>query len=472
MTRMPRPARPILLVDDEENVLLSFDTELHNNGLNNLVTCSDSRDVISLLERIQPSAVLLDLWMPYVSGEELLEKITAHHPEIPVIVVTGLDQVETAVRCIKAGAFDFLAKPVEGGLLTATVNRALKFFDLNSEVDSLRRSLGSAELEKPEVFAGIVTESEEMLALFRYVEAIASGSQPVMIVGETGVGKELFAQAVHEAGRRPGPFVSVNAAGLDDNVFADTLFGHSKGAYTGADESRIGLVEKTAAGTLFLDEIGDLAQASQLKLLRLAQEREYLPLGVDQVKRTEARLVVATNQNIETLVDSGRFRRDLYYRLRTHLIRIPPLRDRLEDLPILTDRFLADAARDFSKKKPTPPPALFTLLAGHRFPGNIRELKAMVYDAVSRHQGKVLSLEAFKEHIRPCENRNRKSPEQCMEDAMSLFASCGRLPTLNQAGEMLVAEAMRRSKGNITQAASLLGVTRQALSKRLKRADD
>jgi DNA-binding NtrC family response regulator len=460
------------MVDDEEQVLISFDTELRSGGLNNLASCSDSREVISVLEKIHPAAVLLDLWMPHVSGEELLEKITVDYPEIPIIVVTGLDQVETAVRCIKAGAFDFLAKPVEGGLLTATVNRALKFYELNSEVDSLRRSLAGQALANPGIFAEIVTENEEMLALFRYVEAIATGSQPVMIVGETGVGKELFARAVHQAGRRPGPFVSVNAAGLDDNVFADTLFGHSKGAYTGAQDTRTGLVEKTQSGTLFLDEIGDLSQTSQLKLLRLAQEREYLPLGVDQVKTTEARLVVATNQDIEALVSSGRFRKDLYYRLRTHQIRIPPLRNRLEDLPALIDRFLTDGARDFSKKKPTPPPELFTLLAGYHFPGNVRELKAMVYDAVSRHQGKVLSLEAFKEHIRPGENRNHKSPEQCLEDAMSLFAACGRLPTLAQAGELLVTEALRRAGGNITQAAGLLGVTRQALSKRLRRGDD
>ena len=471
MNVKPHPKKPILLVDDEEQVLLSFDTELRDRGLNNLISCDDGRRVRSILAEQPLSAVLLDLWMPHLHGEEILDFIAAEYPDLPVIVVTGLDQVETAVRCMKAGAFDYLVKPVEEGLLAAAVERALAVGELHDEVESLRRGLFAGRVERPEVFSAILTQSEEMLGLFRYVEAVAAGSQPVLITGETGVGKELFARAVHAAGPGHGPFVAVNAAGLDDAMFTDTLFGHRKGAFTGADEDRPGLAEQAAGGLLFLDEIGDLSPNSQLKLMRLIQEREYLALGDDRPRKFQARLAAATNQDLVRLMEEGRFRKDLYYRLRTHQIHVPPLRRRLEDLPLLVERFLEDAAVDLGKKKPTAPPELYTLLAGHRFPGNVRELQAMVHDAVSRHQAKVLSLEVFREHVQPGRDPD-KDPAQCAEAASTLFASCQTLPTLNQAADLLVGEAMKRAVGNITQAAGYLGISRQALSKRLRREAD
>ncbi|MEW6266870.1 MAG: sigma-54 dependent transcriptional regulator [Thermodesulfobacteriota bacterium] len=469
MIQSLHPIWPILLVDDEEHVLISFDTELRNAGYSNILSLNDSREVMGLLAGGRFAAVLLDLWMPHVSGLDLLARITADHPEIPVIVVTGLDQVETAVTCMKNRAFDYLVKPVESGLLTATVEKAIAYRELGREVESLRHGLFASRLERPEVFKAILTHSDEMFALFRYVEAIAPGSQPVLVTGETGVGKELLARAIHATSGRKGPFVPVDVAGLDDTVFADTLFGHRRGAFTGADQTRDGLIMSAAGGTLFLDEIGDLSPVSQVKLLRLAQEREYTPLGEDYPRRTDARLVVATNQPLPALIEGGRFRKDLYYRLNTHHVHVPPLRCRLDDLPLLVDHFLESAARDLGKKKPTPPPELFTLLAGYGFPGNVRELRALVYDAVSRHSARVLSLDRFREYIRP--NQDGRAPEVslCDEPLRSLFASCGRLPTLNLAADLLVAEAMKRVEGNITQAAGMLGITRQALSKRLKR---
>ena len=463
------PIHPLVLVDDEEHVLISFDTELRENGFNHIVSCADSREVIPLLAERKAAAVLLDLWMPHLSGEELLEHIASEYPETPVIVVTGIDQAETAVRCMKSGAFDYLVKPVESGLLAATVNRALKYRELSDEVESLKDRLLDDRLEHPEAFESILTRNGHFLALFRYVDAIAPGRQPVLITGETGVGKELFARAIHAAGDRSGPLLAVNAAGLDDAVFADTLFGHQKGAYTGADQTRIGLIEKAAGGTLFLDEIGDLSQASQLKLLRLVQEREYMPLGDDQVKKMRARLVAATNQNLEEQLESVRFRRDLYYRFRSHRIHVPPLREHLDDIPILVEHFLQMAAEEMNRKTPTPPPELFTLLGNYHYPGNVRELKAMVYDAVSQNRSNMLSLASFYKYIRPIESGGGRNIGQCLDKASTLFASCRQLPTLNQADELLVAEAMKRSNGNITQAAGLLGISRQALSKRLKK---
>ena len=465
------PLKPILLVDDEEQVLFSFDTELRDSGFTNLISCSDGRKVESILAEQPISVVLLDLWMPNIYGEEILKHIASEYPDVPVIVVTGLDQVETAVRCMKLGAFDYLVKPVEEGLLATAVKRALEKGELQNEVESLRRGLFAGRIERPEVFKDILTQNEEMLALLRYVEAVAAGSQPVLITGETGVGKELFARAVHGAGTGNGPFVAVNAAGLDDGMFTDTLFGHRRGAYTGADKDRPGMAEQAAGGVLFLDEIGDLSLASQLKLMRMIQEKEYLPLGDDRPQKFQARLVAATNQDLVKRMEAGEFRKDLYYRLRTHQVHVPPLRRRIDDLPLLVEHFLETAALDFEKKKPTAPPELYTLLAGYPFPGNVRELQAMVHDAVSRHQAKVLSLDVFREHICPGFNKGRDTAH-CTEAASTLFASCQTLPTLNQAAELLINEAMKRADGNITQAAAYLGISRQALSKRLRRDID
>jgi DNA-binding NtrC family response regulator len=285
-------------------------------------------------------------------------------------------------------------------------------------------------------------------------------------MGESGVGKELIAKAAHTLSGCRGQLVAVNVAGLDDMVFADTLFGHTRGAFTGADQPRRGMIEEAADGTLFLDEIGDLSIPSQVKLLRLLQEGEYFPLGSDRPKRLKARVVVATHQELSQKQASGTFRRDLYYRLCTHLVNVPPLRERKGDLPLLLDHFLEDAARALGKKKPTPPRELLQLLATYSFPGNIREFKALVYNAVSVHRDRVLSMDTFLKTIGRPEARQiqdiTKQPEQ------NLYAGLERLPTFGEAAELLVEEAMSRANGNQTIAARLLGISQPALSKRLK----
>ena len=250
----------------------------------------------------------------------------------------------------------------------------------------------SAEPAHPEVFADIVTRDSSMLAIFKYAEAVAPTTLPVLITGETGVGKELIGRCIHAASGRSGSFVPVNVAGLDDTLFADTLFGHVKGAYTGADAAREGMVAKAGEGTLFLDEIGDLAPESQIKLLRLLQEREYYPLGTDRPRPASARFVFATNLDIAKAMGDGKFRKDLLYRLRSHHIRIPPLRERPSDLPVLLDHFFQKAAKVVGKDQPPVPRELLPLLGSYAFPGNIRELEGMVFDAVVRHQSHTLSL--------------------------------------------------------------------------------
>jgi len=322
-------------------------------------------------------------------------------------------------------------------------------------------------IEKPEGFDEIITNSKEMLAIFQYIESIARTSQPVLITGETGVGKELIARSIHALSGLKGPFVAINVAGLDDNVFSDTLFGHIKGAFTGADKMRRGMVENASDGILFLDEIGDLGLASQVKLLRLIQEAEYLPLGQDELKKTNVRIVTATNQDLWAFQRAGKFRKDLNFRIRIHHIHVPPLRERMEDIPFLVDHILGEAARALKKKKPTLPRELFKLLGTYSFPGNVRELQTMVFDAVSRHKTGTLSLEAFKSHIAG-KQKDRISPTEAESEETALLTFSRKLPSIKQATQLLVAEAMKRAGNNQSIAARILGISQQALSKRLK----
>jgi len=464
------PGHPIMVVDDEESILFSIDTSLRMAGLDNIITCSDSREVMPVLSEQPIEIMLLDLNMPYVPGEDLLGKVRSEFPEIPIIVITGTVDVETAVRCMQSGAFDYVVKPLEESRLVTAVNQALAFNELKKENLALKECIFSDKLEHPEAFSEIITGNKKMLSLFKYIETIASTSQHVLITGETGVGKEMISKAVHSVSGFKGSFTAVNVAGLDDHTFSDTLFGHVKGAFTGADRDRHGLVEQASGGTLLLDEVGDLSHASQVKLLRLLQEGEYLPLGRDNPRYSNARILTATNQNLWSLQETGQFRKDLFYRLGTYHIQLPPLRERMDDIPLLVETFLEEAALSLSKKKPTPPKELFTLLGTYAFPGNVRELRAMVFDAVSRHTSKMLSLDVFKAHIKKEGGRPVSLTTEDKNDSLMLFQ--GKLPTIKQATELLVEEAVKRSRGNQSVAAQILGISQPALSKRLKKRDE
>ena len=469
MTESAYPIFPVMLIDDEEQALKSFEMALRSAKMNNIINCHDSRDVMPLLHSRDIEVMLLDLRMPHISGEELLPKIISDYPEVPVIIVTGANDVETAVNCMQQGAFDYIVKPAEKSRLVAATRRAVEIRELQRENRLLKTHVLSNKLDKPEAFSEIITNSTGMRSIFQYVEAIAASPRPVLITGETGVGKELIARAVHRLSNRKGAFVPVNVAGLDDSVFADTLFGHKKGAFTDAREARGGLVEKAAGGTLFLDEIGDLNAASQAKLLRLLQEEEYFPLGSDLAKRSDARIVVATNQDLDALQSSGKFRKDLYYRLCDHHIQIPPLRDRREDLPVLAEHFLEKASKTLQRKRPTPPVELVTLLSTYHFPGNVRELESMIFDAVSTHKSGKLSLDIFKTHISRKSSGTENDMEKSPSASSNLITFAEQLPTLKQAELLVIDEAMKRSKGNQAIAALSLGISRQALNKRLRK---
>ena len=464
MTAQSATQQHILIVDDEPGILAEVSLLLTLNGMDEVGTLSDSREVLPYLAQHPVSVVILDWIMPHITGGELLQILSADQPQLPVVVMTAMGDVETAVKCMQQGAFDFLTKPVDPNRLVASVKKAQQVSELGQQNRILKDYLLADRLGDPDAFTGIVTNSKKMRGIFQYIEAIAASRQPVLITGETGVGKELIARAVHKVSGVPGPFISLNAAGLDDFMFSDTLFGHRKGAFTGADSKRDGLISAAAGGTLFLDEIGDLSLASQIKLLRLLQEREYYRIGSDLLLKSDARVVAASNMDFKALRAEGKFRNDLYFRLCAHEFRVPPLRERLEDVGPLVEYFAGNFAQQLGKPVPAVSPEVVASLEQCSFPGNVRELYNMVHHAVTCNDSGVLEVCDF-EGIRPVSAR---SLPPSGEESHAFSATFRRFPTITQVEELLIGEAMKRTNGNQTAAAELLGVARPTLNKRLK----
>ncbi|MBI5252519.1 MAG: sigma-54-dependent Fis family transcriptional regulator [Desulfomonile tiedjei] len=463
------PYSPILIVDDEIHAVKSFELALRSDGFNNIVPCSDSPKVYEILQSTEIELMLLDVLMPDLSGEEILSRAVMEFPQIPVIMVTGVNDVETAVRCMQKGAFDYVLKPVEKERLLPSVRRGIEVRQLKRENAKLARHLFSESPEHPEEFSKIVTRNRKMRAIFKYCEAIAAGSHPVLITGESGVGKELIAEALHRVSEREGDFVAVNVAGLDDSMFSDTLFGHVKGAFTGAASVRRGQIEMAVGGSLFLDEIGDLSLASQVKLLRLLDKHEYFPLGSDVAKPANVRFLFATHRDLSKSVQEGRFREDLFYRLRTHSIHIPPLRERLDDIPVLLEHFINESAGEFNRETPTYNQGLVEFLQTCHFQGNVRELKAMVVDAVGRGNSKILSAKSF-ERVTHEDRESKVSSSFALSSSVKPWlAQLEQLPTIKETTAALIQEALNRAKNNQRVAALTLGITPQALNQRLKK---
>jgi DNA-binding NtrC family response regulator len=459
---------PVLLVDDEVNFLQSAAITLRLAGFD-VSAISNPGEVVSLVTGREFGAVMLDILMPGQSGTELLPQIKRASPRTQVIMMTAVTDIETAVTCMRQGAFDYLIKPVEKDRLVTTVKRALDMVELHNENIRLRDHLLLNRLEHPEVFESIMTRNRGMIAIFQYIEAIAQTRMPVLVQGETGTGKELIAAAIHRASGRKGEFISVNASGLNDALFCDTLFGHERGAFTGAEGKREGLVAKAGGGTLFLDEIGDLAMESQVKLLRLIEERTFYPTGSDTMRTTDARFVVATNRDLTVLQKDGLFRTDLYFRLEAHKITLPPLRQRREDIALLADWFAEEAATQVRKEVPDIPEKVYATLKQYSFPGNVRELRNMIIDAVSIGAASCLDEHYFLSRLKQNTNAaaQMQGPLDFTKETLSRWPS---LPSLKDAEQMLIDEALRRSNGNQTLAASFLGMTRSALNKRLSMA--
>ena len=459
----------IIIVDDEQSELDAYSFLLQAMGVKHIKTVKDSTMIMEVMAVSSNAIVFLDLNMPHKSGEEVLSEIKEVYPHVPVIICTANSDIAMAVKCLKLGAHDYLVKPINMNSFGSALRNALEIGTLRNEILTLKGIPNAAQLKFPQHFSSIITRDPVMHGIFHYIESIAGSGQPVLVLGETGSGKELIARAIHDVSKLPGEFVAVDVAGLDDTLFSDTLFGHEKGAYTGADSHRSGLIERAARGTIFLDEIGDLSRVSQIKLLRLLQEEIYYPLGCDTPVKSQARIITAANRELNQFaVKKDEFRMDLYYRLSTHLIRIPPLRDRKKDIPLLADYLKDQAAASMGKEILTVKKELLTLLENHPFPGNVRELKTYVYDAVAQCHTAQLSEDAVKDRIFS-ERGEVTASFSATSDALTLASFFGHFPTLAELTEYAIDSALEKANYNQSKAAGLLGISKQALSKRLQK---
>jgi DNA-binding NtrC family response regulator len=461
----------VLIVDDEPRFLKACSATLKMNGLRDVETESDSRLVMERVGSGAVDVVILELCMPHINGMDLLTQLCERFPHVPVVVISAACELERVVECVKVGAFDFLAKPAENERLLGVLRRAFDRRALTVNLHHPSDRSANISLENNRTFSEIVTRSHRMRAVFQYLEVVACSPQPILVTGESGTGKELVARAIHRLCGCSGEMVSVNLAGLDDAVFSDSLFGHKRGAFTGATQEREGLIARAAGGLLFLDEIGDLEESSQLKLLRLIQEREFYPVGADTPRRCNARIVCASNRDIKSLVAEGRFRSDLYYRLNVHHVALPPLRERKEDIPLLLDHFIRQGADSLGIVPPSYPKELLDLLATYHFPGNVRELEGMVIDAVARCRSRMLSQHSFRRVIsggRPPAMPPVTPAGDDESRQRALESIWGHFPTLREAEDFIMDRALRIAQGNQGIAAAMLGLKRQTFNMRLK----
>jgi DNA-binding NtrC family response regulator len=456
----------ILVLDDDQSFLDGMRRLLISNNFKEVVTLDTSSELLDILDQREFAVLLLDWIMPGLGGEKLLPVVIERYPDMPVIIMTGIDDAQHIVDCIKQGAFDYLTKSIDTTRILSSIDKACQFNEISRQNRQLKRYLLGETLLTPEIFNGIVTANPHMQAIFKIIETMSISSNPVMITGETGVGKELIARAIHRASGVNGDFVALNVAGLDDQMFTDTLFGHRKGAFTGAHESREGLIAKAQGGTLFLDEIGDLGSDSQVKLLRLLQEREYYRLGSDALIKSDARIITASNADFNAVVSQGLFRRDLYHRLRSHHIHIPPLRERPDDVPLLIDHYLQNSAVSMGRAMPSLAREARDALVAYQYPGNVRELINLMHHAVACNSRDTLTLKDFPE-LGSTHPLNQQDFSVFRDKQFRIHAAFPQFPSLESLEKLLIGEALRLSSGNKSIAADLLGIARSTLHRKL-----
>ena len=460
----------ILLIDDEPDVIEGQMRLLRLSGFRSIVSACSAVEAREILGNEEIALALLDLTLGDESGLALLDWLKEHSPGTIVIVITGASEISVAVRCMQAGAHDFLVKGPDSDRLPTAVRNALAHRNAIREKERLRETLVDPPGHAEGAFARFITRSERMQRIFLYLEAVAPLPDPLLITGETGVGKEVLARAVHEASGLDGPFVPVNLGGLDDHVVSDTLFGHERGAFTGADKARKGLVRSAAEGTLFLDEFAELQPESQTKLLRLLDTGEFMPIGSDRSERSKARIIMATNRDLDGEIVTGRFRKDLYFRVAAHRVHIPPLRERSEDVePILAHLMQVHSER-LGQPSLSPEESFLHALLRARLDGNVRELEQIVLSTLV--DGKWPELVYGKARSMAVDGREPhtvvgESTAAVAVDKMVVFGQ--HLPTPAEAVEELLREADRRYPNNRSAAAAAIGLSAQAFANRWRR---
>ena len=439
------PPSKVLVVDDDATLRRVLSRELTELGFE-VVAAADARAIGSRIATERPDVVLLDLKLPGVDGHEALGLIRAADPEVPVVVLTGHGSVADAVAAMQAGAYDFLQKPTRTAVLEQTLRRACEHRRLGEENVRLKRAMAAG------VDPDLVGESVGMRELRARMERVATSDGNVLIVGENGSGKELIARAVHALSpRRDESFVVVNCGAIADNLIHSELFGHAKGAFTGADRARVGLFEAAHRGTLFLDEIGDLPRELQPALLRAIQFGEVRPVGDDRTRQVDVRVLAATNRDLHRLIEDGGFREDLYYRIATLDLHVPALRDRATDIPLLATTFLRRCAARQGRPLTLTPGALARLQA-HARPGNVRELQNAITRLATMVEGPAIEASDVESHV-------------------LARARCGsaELPTLDigELEQLAIAAAMARFGGDKKLAAEAVGISLKTLYNKL-----
>jgi DNA-binding NtrC family response regulator len=442
----------ILIVEDEAKMRRLLELNLGDDGFTTL-SAEDAETGLKLLRENPVDLVLTDLKLPGMNGLEFLQTIKRENEALPVIVMTAFGSIETAVEAMKAGASDYVLKPFSLAEIRIVIHKELDVRDLREENRSLREALGK-RFSHPNV----VARSPKMQEVLATVERVAPTNATVLLGGESGVGKDLIARAIHEKSRRAsGPFLKINSTAIPENLLESELFGYEKGAFTGAVASKPGKFELADKGTLFLDEIGDVPPVTQVKLLRVLQEREFERLGGTRTVKVDVRLIAATNRDLREALEQGTFREDLYYRLNVVPIDIAPLRERKEDIPDLVNLFISRCTGESGKGVESITPEAMRILVNCHWPGNVRELQNIVERACALAKGSVLGPDDIHLDVRPTKTLN---------------GGGGFLPdgmTLEQWEDEMVQEALRRANGNKSQAARLLGLSRNALRYRLSK---
>ncbi len=462
----------VLVIDDDRSTLHLVTRALQSDAVK-VLTASKAEEGVRLVSETSPDVVLLDIFLPNVSGLEVFKHIQAIDRRLPVIFITAGAGSETAIEAMQLGAYDYVAKPLDVAMLTELVSKALETRRLMNVPVAV--PIADANLTTGDLCIG---RSPQMLDVFKAIGRVAKQNVAVLIRGESGTGKELVARALYQHSDRSGqPFMAVNCAALPDTLLESELFGHEKGAFTGADRRRIGKFEQCSGGTLFLDEVGDMAPLCQSKMLRLLQEQRFERVGGNETIATDVRVITATNRNLEDMVEEGDFRSDLLYRLNGVTIQLPPLRDRTDDIPLILQHFLSRARRDLNKPdlEGISPEAL-ELLLQYPWPGNVRELQSVVRQAVLNSSGPVIApeflpAELHGERKTPAEKGRDGLPpadirafvdERIREGTTNLYAE-----TVEMMERYLFTRVLQETKGVQTKASEMLGITRGTIRDRI-----
>jgi len=452
VTKLPKQV--ILVVDDDKNICKMIEINLRKEKTYEIRTAGNGEACLKAIRESLPDLVLMDIQMPGIDGIETLKRIKEAHPLVPVVMMSAHGTIEKAVDSMKLGAYDFITKPFASERLLVTVRNALLSSSLEREVDELKR-----ELKDKYQFKNIVGQSGVMQEVFRNIEKVINSSVTVLITGESGTGKELIAKAIHyhNPQRSEKQFVAVNCSALPETLLESELFGHEKGSFTGALGRRAGKFETADGGTVFLDEIGDMSPTMQAKILRVLQEREFERVGGNELVKVDTRIISATNKDLEEAVKKGEFREDLYYRISVFPIKLPPLRERKEDIPLIAAHFLNKYSKQENKEIEQLSPEALDLLMAYHWPGNVRELENTIERAVVLASPPEIGARDLPMSIRSLAEKR-------------IYESDNKLSTwIEKLEEQALRQALLECEGNISQTAKKLGIGRATIYRKAKK---